>query len=66
MLIYVNSRPQEVATGVTLQGLLEVLNMSDKRVAVEVNHELVIKREWSVHELKADDRVEIVSFVGGG
>jgi thiamine biosynthesis protein ThiS len=35
-------------------------------VAVEVNKELVVKKDWSAKMLSEGDRVEVVSFVGGG
>jgi sulfur carrier protein len=64
--IQVNSKPQEVPAGATIKALLETLQMTQKRVAVEVNAELVTKNEWPQFTLKDGDKVEIVSFVGGG
>lgn len=66
MLIVVNSKEQEIADGSTVERLLDVLGMAQKRVAVEVNQELVMKAQWADVKLQAHDRVEIVSFVGGG
>ena len=50
----------------TVQALIEALDLTQKRVAVEVNGELVTKAEWSACVLRSGDRVEVVSFVGGG
>lgn len=50
----------------TVTGLLEDLKISPERVAVEVNLEIVRKRDYSSHVLKEGDSVEIVNFVGGG
>lgn len=36
------------------------------RVAVEVNEDVVPRRAFSAHRLHEGDRVEIVTFVGGG
>jgi sulfur carrier protein len=66
VLIYVNSKQQEMPGGATVLALLEVLKLTEKRVAVEVNTELVTKSEWANFTLKEGDRVEVVSFVGGG
>ena len=66
MGIYVNSNERDVPDGTSVQGLIEILGLEQKRVAVEVNAELVVKSEWLSSILKAGDRVEIVSFVGGG
>ncbi len=66
MLIYVNSKEQAVPDRATVAELIALLQLTQKRLAVEVNAELVTKAEWNQFEIKAGDRVEIVSFVGGG
>ena len=66
MRIFVNSQEREVPGGATVQQLVELSDLTQKRVAIEVNAELVVKAAWTSHVLQPDDRVEIVSFVGGG
>ena len=66
MIIYVNSKLQEISEDTSVTVLLETLSLIEKRVAIEVNKELVTRREWPQFKLKAGDRVEIVSFIGGG
>ena len=66
MLIKVNSKPQELPANATVKALLELLAIGEKRVAVEVNTELVTKAQWPEFKLKDGVRVEIVTFVGGG
>ena len=66
MTVFVNSKPQPLQDGANVIALLEALGLIQKRVAVEVNTELVTKTEWPQFKLKEGDRVEIVSFVGGG
>ena len=66
MRIFVNSREQAVPDGASVAALIELLGMAQKQLAVEVNTDLVPKREWPLFKLKAEDRVEVVSFVGGG
>lgn len=66
MRIYVNSVERDVPEPASVQSLIEWLQLMNKRVAVEVNTELVTKSEWPGFKLKSGDRVEIVSFVGGG
>ena len=66
MRIYVNSKETEAGDNATLQQLIEQLGIGEKRVAIEVNTDLVIKNAWPTHVLHANDKVEIVSFVGGG
>jgi thiamine biosynthesis protein ThiS len=66
VLISVNSKEQDIPEGASVAALLALLELAGKRVAVEVNAELVTKAEWPQFQLKTGDRVEIVSFVGGG
>lgn len=65
MQISINGEPREVPDGVTLEGLLRELKIAE-RVAVEVNLEVVRRARHAEHRLRAGDRVEIVTFVGGG
>ncbi len=46
--------------------LLSELNIMPERVAVEVNLKILKKDEYPSYKLKEDDKLEIVSFVGGG
>lgn len=66
MSIFVNSKEQSVPDACSVQALLELNGLTEKRVAVEVNQELVVRGQWPSFKLKQGDRVEIVSFVGGG
>lgn len=66
MIVIVNSKETEVPADATVQSLVQALKLAEQRVAVEVNQELVTRRAWQEYTLKAGDRVEIVSFVGGG
>ena len=66
LVVMVNSKPREVEADATVVLLLEVLGLAQQRVAVEVNGELVTRRDWGQYKLREGDRVEVVSFVGGG
>jgi thiamine biosynthesis protein ThiS len=50
----------------TIAALLERLDLGARRVAVEVNGDVVPRAEHAAHRLAAGDRVEVVTFVGGG
>lgn len=54
------------AGGKSISEILAELGYSDRRVAVELNREIVPKSEYSGTVLKDGDSVEIVRFVGGG
>ena len=64
--ITVNGETREVLTGTTVRGLIEILGLTDGPVAVERNREVVPRALHASTELGADDRIEIVHFVGGG
>lgn len=66
MQIYVNGEPTEVGDARTVAELLARLELPAQRVAVEVNEQLVRRATFSEHRLKAGDRVELVTLVGGG
>lgn len=66
MRIVINGKQQELASPLTVSELLDQLGLDRRKVAVERNLEIVPR---SVHDRTAladGDRLEIVSFVGGG
>lgn len=66
MNVAVNGEEKEIPEGLTVEGLLNKLHISRERVAVELNLDIVPKGRFDDTILKDGDRVEIVSFVGGG
>lgn len=66
MTVWVNGEAREVPEGTTLTALLELLRVGGPGVAVEVNTEVVRRARHAEHRLNPQDRVEIVTFVGGG
>lgn len=66
MKIQLNGQSKEVAEHTTVAHLLESLELTGKRVAVEINEELVTRSLFDSHQLKANDQVEIVQAIGGG
>ena len=54
------------AANKTITQYLETTNFDTRRIAVELNGEIVPKSQYSETALKDDDSVEVVSFVGGG
>jgi sulfur carrier protein len=65
MRILLNGEESETGRN-TVAGLLEELDITLGRVAVEVNLKVVKKDEYGNTPLKDGDSVEIVNFVGGG
>jgi thiamine biosynthesis protein ThiS len=66
MTIHLNGRPFQVEPGLTLERLLRRLELPDRRVAVERNREVVPRDLYASTPVEADDRLEIVTLVGGG
>lgn len=62
----VNGEPRDVPDGCTVAGLVELMGIAPERVAVERNGEVAPRRTWAATALEAGDRIEVVTFVGGG
>lgn len=66
MQVVINGEPREIADGVTITALLTTLGIDLRRVAVELNEQVVPKARHTETVLEPNDRLEIVTFVGGG
>src|SRR5438067_737967 len=64
--ITVNQEPQPLPRPATVAALLERLGMDARRVAVEVNRDVVPRPRHAERQLRPGDAVEIVTLVGGG
>jgi sulfur carrier protein len=66
MEITLNGEPKELPEGLSAQGLIELLGLSDKRLAIEINATIVPRSRLAEQPLRPGDRVEIVHAIGGG
>lgn len=66
MTVTVNGEPRTLNEGTTVAGLVAELGLRDRRVAVEVNRDVISRDKYSRQLLHEADVVEIVQFVGGG
>ena len=65
--IVVNGEPRRVSEGSSLADLLRQLGLADRsRLAIERNREVVPRARLADTALTPGDRIEIVTFVGGG
>ena len=64
--VSVNGAPQQLPEAISVAELLERLQLTGKRLAVERNGEIVPKGRHAEVCLAPGDRVEIVVAVGGG
>ena len=66
MQVVLNGEPRSLEPGTTLAGLILSLNLGGRRMAVEINEEVIPRSEHPKRVLNEGDRVEIVHAVGGG
>lgn len=66
MYVHVNGQPRDVSEGMTVARLLQELQLTARKVAVEVNLEILDTQDFDGRLLNEGDRVEIMSFIGGG
>lgn len=64
--VIVNGEPRQVAAGATIKDLLIALGLGARPVAVERNRHVVPRAQHDATTLSAGDRLELVTFVGGG
>lgn len=66
MEIVLNGEPRAVEAGATVLSLVASLSLPATRVAVERNRAIIRKSDYGTTALADGDRIEIVTFVGGG
>ena len=66
MEIILNGQSHEIAKDTTVAMLLEQLEIEPRRVAVEVNLDLVPRDRHAETQLAGGDCLEVVTLVGGG
>lgn len=66
MQIELNGETREVSEGTTISQLIDQLKLDSRYLAVERNRQLVPRAEHEATALAEGDRLEVVTFVGGG
>ena len=66
MNITLNGEVKSVEEKCTISNLIEQLGFTEKRLAVEVNLDIIPRSEHTNHLLQENDKVEIVHAIGGG
>ena len=64
--VIINGETRTVLQGTTVAALITELGLADRRVAVERNREVVPRAEHASTVLASGDKLELVTFVGGG
>lgn len=66
MKITLNGNAREINNGATVKALLDSIKLKPETVAVELNLAIVPKNEYDTRRINEEDKIEIISFVGGG
>ena len=64
--IRVNGKVKSISDKYRMSDLVKNLKIPMKKVAIELNQEIIDKKKISKTTLKKDDKMEIVHFIGGG
>ncbi|BAP17580.1 sulfur carrier protein ThiS [cyanobacterium endosymbiont of Epithemia turgida] len=64
--LQVNGKSTTCPSNMTLPKLLEKMRLNPRLVAVEYNGEILHRQYWDNTQLKTNDRLEVVTIVGGG
>ena len=64
--IKVNGRLKVIKEGYNLLNLINNLKIPIKKVAIELNKQIVDKKKLNKIKLSKNDKIEIVHFIGGG
>ena len=65
-MIILNGKEKEQYSDLSLTELLELEGYDSRKIAVEINGEIISKSIYNETRVKSGDKVEVVSFVGGG
>ena len=66
MNVSINGEHREIPDGLNILALLEHLGMTQGRVAIERNLDILPRARWQETQVQSNDSFEIVHFVGGG
>ena len=64
--IIVNGKFRSIPENYKISDLLKDLKIPLKKVAIELNQEIIDKKKINKINLKKNDKIEIVHFIGGG
>ena len=64
--IKINGKFSTINENLSLSIFLKELKIPLKKVAIELNEEIIDKNNLKTIKLKKNDKIEIVHFIGGG
>ena len=66
MHIVLNGSDREIPENLSAGALVQNLGLADKRLALEINQEIIPRSSFATRMIRAGDRIEIVQAIGGG
>jgi sulfur carrier protein len=66
MVLIINGIEKYFDDGVTIENIIDILQIQEKVMACAVNVEIVKKDDWKSFQPKNNDKIEFLQFVGGG
>jgi sulfur carrier protein len=66
MNIFLNGESEHLPDNATADDLVARLDLAGRRIAMEINGEILPRSQYAEHAFKPDDHVEIVHAIGGG
>ena len=64
--VRLNGEGHQISDGCSVAELLVDLGLAGRKVAVELNRDIVARDDYTTRRLNAGDVIEVVQFVGGG
>ena len=64
--IRLNGKEKQIPENSKIQKLINDLKIPIKKVAIELNQEILDKKKLNKIKIKNNDKIEIVYFIGGG
>lgn len=66
MQVLINGETRQIENELNLRQLLEKLELPTERIAIELNKDVIRKKDWESIKISDADKIEIIHFVGGG
>lgn len=66
MQVLINGEPKVLGADITVSDLVQHLGLRQRRIAVEINRQIIDRETYATRTLCDGDEIEIVQFVGGG
>ncbi|MGI9056488.1 MAG: sulfur carrier protein ThiS [Pyrinomonadaceae bacterium] len=66
MQVLINGEKRTIENELNLRELLEKLELPTTRIAIELNKDVIRKKDWETIKISDADKIEIIHFVGGG